>query len=72
MSFKCESRSDRISVSNPDPIQSFDDQKLEKIYSKNNLIFFEEKLFLLFPTIYLSLGLYKGRLSYRRSLQLSK
>ncbi len=47
----------------PDPIriQSFDDQKLE------NLNLFRSK-----TTIYLSLGLHKGRLSYRRSLQPSK
>jgi hypothetical protein len=47
----------------PDPIriQSFDDQKWE------NLNIFSSK-----TTIYLSLGLHKGRLSYRRSLQPSK
>jgi hypothetical protein len=52
----------------PDPIwfQGFYDQKLEKIYS---WIFF---FFLSKTTIYLSLGLHKGRPSYKRSLHLSK
>jgi hypothetical protein len=56
--------------SDPDPIriQGFDDQKLkEQIQLKFCLIFFGIKI-----TIYLSLGLHKGRLSYRRSLQSSK
>ncbi len=40
--------------------RGFDDQKFEKIYSWSK------------TTIYLSLGLHKGRPSYKRSLQLSK
>ncbi len=52
----------------PDPdrirIQVFDDQKLRKKYI---WIFFWSKI-----AIYLSLGLHKGRPSYRRSLQPSK
>jgi hypothetical protein len=40
---------------NTDPDPGFDDQKLKKIPAKKN-------------TIYLSLGLQKGRPSYRRSL----
>ncbi len=52
----------------PDPNPGFDDLKLKKIYSW--------KFFLLFSwskiAIYLSLGLHKGRPSYRRSLQPSK
>jgi hypothetical protein len=52
----------------PDPIriQGFDYQELEKIYSWKKIIFFASK-----TTIYLSLGLQKGRSSYR-SLKLSK
>ncbi len=49
-------------------IQGFEDQTLEKIYSWNFLYtFFWSK-----TAIYLSLGLPKGRPSYRRSLQPSK
>jgi hypothetical protein len=49
-------------------IRDFDDQKLEKMYSsKNFFIIFGLKI-----AIYLSLGLHKGRTSYRRSLQPSK
>ncbi len=63
LAFQAEYRSG--TGSNPDRIQGFDDQKLKKIYSwkKNSL----SK-----TTIYLSLGLHKGRPSYRRSLQLSE
>ena len=50
----------------PIRIQGFDDQKLEKIYSWKKF-FFRSK-----TTVYLSLGLHKGRPSNRRSLQLSK
>ncbi len=53
-----------------DPIRSpgFDDKKSGKIYSwKKRKILFGSK-----TTIYLSLGLYKGRPSFRRSLLLSK
>jgi hypothetical protein len=47
-------------------IQDFDDQKLnKKIYSCKKLVIFVKN------AIYLSLGLLKGRPSYRRSLQLS-
>jgi hypothetical protein len=46
-------------------IQAFDDQKFKKIYSWKT--FFSSKI-----AIYLSLGLHKGRTSYRRSLQPSK
>jgi hypothetical protein len=53
---------------NPDPdtvwIQGFDDQKLKKV--QQNFFFFSKIAF------YLSLGLHKGRPSYRRSLHLSK
>ncbi len=53
----------RIRIPDPDP--GFDDLKLEKIYSwKFNLDFFDQKF-----SICLSLGLHKGRPSYRRSLQ---
>jgi hypothetical protein len=56
---------------NTDPvkirIQGFDDQKLKKINSWKKITFFGSK-----TTIYLSLGLHKGRPSYRRSLQPSK
>ncbi len=46
-------------------IQGFDDQKWGKLYIwKNFLIFFWSKI-----AIYLSLGLHKGRPSYRGSLQ---
>ncbi len=46
----------------------FDDLKFKKIYSwKLNFLFSWSKI-----AIYLSLGLHKGRPSYRRSLQLSK
>ncbi len=41
--------------------RGFDDQKLKRNYSWKKILF----------TIYLSLGLHKGHLSYRRSLQLS-
>jgi hypothetical protein len=52
----------------PDPDPGFDDLKLKKIYSwKFNFYSFDQKI-----AIYLSLGLHKGRPSYRRSLQLSK
>ena len=47
-------------------VQSFDDQKLEKIYS------WKKKILLSKTTIYLSLGLHKGHPSYRKSLQPSK
>jgi hypothetical protein len=52
----------------PDPfrIQGFNDQKLEKNYSRK-IFFFKSK-----TAIYLSLGLHKVCPSYRRSLQLSK
>jgi hypothetical protein len=46
----------------------FDDLKLKKIYNWKFLFLFScSKI-----SIYLSLGLHKGRPSYRRSLQLSK
>jgi hypothetical protein len=45
---------------NPDP-EGFDDQKFKKIHLK---ILFYQKI-----AIYLSLGLHKGRPSYKRSLQ---
>jgi len=45
-------------------IQGFDDQKLKKFTAEKKLIFF----FGFKTTIYLSLGLHKGRPSYRRSL----
>ncbi len=53
----------------PDPIRilGFDDQNLKKNYSWKKTKFSEPK-----TTIYLSLGLHKGRPSYRRSLQPSK
>ncbi len=52
----------------PDPIriQVFFDQKLKKITGKKNF-FFKSR-----TTIYLSLGLHKGRPSYKISFQLSK
>jgi hypothetical protein len=57
-------KSEYGSVSNQDP--GFDDQKLEKLQLKN-VIFLGSK-----TTIYFSLGLQKGRPSYRRSLQPTK
>ncbi len=55
----------------PDPdsirIKGFDDQKLEKIYSRKKIFFLISKI-----AIYLSLGLHKGRPSYRRSLHPQK
>jgi hypothetical protein len=52
----------------PDPDLEFDDLKLKKIYSwKFNFYFLDKKI-----AINLSLGLHKGRPSYRRSLQPSK
>ncbi len=53
----------------PDPIrtQGFNYQKLKKITAEKKKKFFGSK-----TTIYLSLGLYKERPSYRRRLQLSK
>jgi hypothetical protein len=50
----------------PDP-GSFDDQKSKKFKAKKNEIFLLSK-----TTIYLSLGLQKGRPNYKRRLQLSK
>jgi hypothetical protein len=52
--------------SDPDPFQilGFDDKKLKKLTA--------EKFLISKTVIYLSLGLRKGRLSYRRSLQPSK
>jgi hypothetical protein len=56
---------------NPDliRIQGFDDQKLKKKNSAENLFktFFKSKI-----AIYLASGLHKGRPHYRRSLQPSK
>jgi hypothetical protein len=53
----------------PDPerirSQDFDDQKLKKKFKAEKKIWIK-------TTIFLSLGLYKGRPSYRRSLQPSK
>jgi hypothetical protein len=49
----------------PIPIQGFDNQKMKK---QNT----DEQFFLSQLAIYLSLGLHKGHLSYRRSLQPSK
>jgi hypothetical protein len=47
---------------------AFDDQKVEKkLEVERNVILFKIKI-----VIYLSVGLLKGRPSYRRSLQLSK
>jgi hypothetical protein len=51
----------------PDPDPRFYDQKLKKITAEKKINFFGLK-----TTIYLSLGLHKGRPSYRRSLQPSK
>jgi hypothetical protein len=54
----------------PIRIQGFDDQKKnEKKFTAENktYIFWDKK-----TTVYLSLGLHKGRPSYRRSLQPSK
>jgi hypothetical protein len=53
----------------PDPIlfQGFNNQKLKKNLQLKKKHFFGSK-----TTIYLSLGLFKGRPSYRRGLQLSK
>jgi hypothetical protein len=49
----------------PDLDPGFDDLKLKKIYSwKFNFYILDKKI-----AIYLSLGLHKGRPSYRRSLQ---
>jgi hypothetical protein len=47
-------------------IQGFDDQKLKKFTAENRLLFFMKKINFIY------LGLHKERLSYRRSLQLSK
>jgi hypothetical protein len=47
-------------------IQGFDDQKLGKFTAEKN-IFLIKKI-----TFYLSLGLHKGRPSFRRSLHISK
>ncbi len=56
----------RIRIPDPDP--GFDDLKLKKITAETkNIFFFWSK-----TTIYLSLGLHKGRPSYRRNLQSSK
>jgi hypothetical protein len=55
----------RIRIPDPDP--GFDDLKLKKITAEIFFFFFWSK-----TTIYLSLGLHKGRPSYRRSLQPSK
>ncbi len=49
---------------NPDP--EFDEQKLKKNLQLKKIFLWSK------TTIYLSLGLHKGRPSYRRSLQLSK
>jgi hypothetical protein len=54
----------RIRIQIQIQIQGFDDQKFEKIYSWKFLFYFFDKKI----TIYLSLGLHKGRPSYRRSL----
>ncbi len=51
----------------PDPDRVFGDLKLEKIYNKKFNFYFWIKI-----AIYLTLGLHKGRPSYRRSLQPSK
>ncbi len=56
---------------NTDPDPGFDDQKFMKIYRWKKLNFFIYQK-LQFTYRYLSLGLHKGRLSYRRSLQPSK
>jgi hypothetical protein len=53
---------------NPDPDPGFDDQKLKQIQMKIFYIY----IFLIKIAVYLSLGLHKGRPSYRRSLQPSK
>ncbi len=50
----------------PVRIQSFDNQKLEKIYTWNFFFFFNK------IAIYPSLGIHKGGPSYRRSLQPSR
>jgi hypothetical protein len=54
----------------PDPVpgQGFDDQKFKKYGTAEKIISFLIKK----NAIYLSLGLLKGRQSYRRSLQPSK
>jgi hypothetical protein len=54
----------------PDPIriQGFDDQKCKKFTAKKIKFVLDQKL----QFFYLSLGLQKGRPSYRRSLQPSK
>jgi hypothetical protein len=47
-------------------IQGFDDQKLEKIYSRKKKYFLQQKIFFSSKIVFnLSLGLSKGRLSYR-------
>jgi hypothetical protein len=52
----------------PDPDPGFDDLKLKKFTAGNfNFYFLDKKI-----AIYLSLGLHKGRPSYRRKLQPSK
>jgi hypothetical protein len=48
-------------------IQDFDDQKFKNLTAEKKLLIIVKK-----NAIYLSLGLHKGRPSYRRSLQLSK
>ncbi len=48
-------------------IHGFDDQNWKKIYSWKTVILFKSKI-----AIYLSLGLHKGRPSYRRSRRASK
>ncbi len=58
----------RIPIRIQFPIQGFDEQKFKKIYScKTFVFFFKSKI-----AIYLSLGLYKWRTSYKTSLQSSK
>jgi hypothetical protein len=56
----------RIRIPDPDP--GFYDRKLKKITAEKKIKFFFGSK----TTIYLSLGLHKGRPSYRRSLQPSK
>ncbi len=61
-----------FSNADPDPVPDldlgFDDQKFNKITAGKNTIFLIKNCNILF----LSLGLYEGRPSYRRSLQPSK
>jgi hypothetical protein len=51
----------------PDPSRGFDDQKVKKFTAEKKL-----NIFLLKTTIYLSLGLHKGRPSYKRAFSSQK